>query len=514
MKIKVRINREDNADYFGVNLDSIIDIQFEEYLIGVVATEIGNSNLEACKAQAVASRTYAISRNVLIGQPISDTGNVMAYRAIRTDKNKYPNAYQAIQSTKGQILIYDHTPIRAVYSANNGGQTTSSEERWGSTFPYLISQADPWDAADGHSKKGHGVGLSQLGAIWAGSHGQNYKDILNFYYPNTILVNNYGQEDKTMNVLLNDVAINIIVMAKQHLGHPYVYAGAGQLCTPTNRKAKINSSYPNIINKCQVLNHTGASTCDGCKYNGCRFFDCRGFTYWILKQNNITISAVGATTQYNTASSWSKRGKVEEMPNVVCCVFKYKEESKTMAHTGLHIGNGVIIHCTGSKAGEVQYDAVGGQGWTHFAIPKELYTDDELTNAEKLNILAGLKKGATGLNVSELQQKLNELGYVCGIDGRYGNDTANAVKQFQRAYNLTVDGIAGAITRTLILNLTKNITASIGQTTMPTEQITIPTSTFDEPIVITPIINSNKVNITLDKDLAQALYNELRKLYN
>jgi len=49
-----------------------------------------------------------------------------------------------------------------------------------------------------------------------------------------------------------------------------------------------------------------------------------------------------------------------------------------MKHTGLHIGNGVIIHCTGVKLGEVQYDAVGAQGWTHYAIPNNLYTSKEI----------------------------------------------------------------------------------------------------------------------------------------
>lgn len=499
MKIKIKIGRQDNADYFGVNLDDIVELEFEEYLIGVVASEIGNTSLEACKAQAIASRTYAMSRNVLIGEPISDSANVMAYRAIRNNKNKYPNAYEAVIDTQGEILIYNHEPIRAVYSANNGGCTTSSQERWGSIYPYLIAQDDPWDAADGKAKTGHGVGLSQRGAIYASTNGIDYKTILAFYYPNTILVKNYGKEVKSMNVLLNDRAKAVIQMAEEYLGHPYVYAGAGQLCTPANRKTKINSSYPDIVNKCQVLK--GQKTnCAGCKYNDCRFFDCRGFTYWILKQNNITISAVGATTQYNTASSWIKRGKVSDMPNVVCCVFKYKEDSKTMSHTGLHIGNGVIIHCTGVKLGEVQYDAVGGQGWTHFAIPKELYNDNEIQNAEKLNILTGLKKGNTGLEVTELQQKLNELGYKCAIDGRYGNDTADAIKNFQRAYNLTVDGVAGTITRTLILNFSKN-------------NIEIPVSINDSKITITPIINSNKVSLTLERDIAEILYRELKAIF-
>ena len=503
MNIKLQVNRQENADQFGVNIGDIVNIDFEQFLVGVVASEIGNSNLEACKAQAVAARTYALSRNIAIGNTISDSANIVAFRANRIDKNKYPNTYQAVNETKGQILTYNNEIARTVYSANNGGETTSSEERWGSYFPYLIKQKDPWDAADGNSKKGHGVGLSQKGAIWAGAHGVDYKEILSFYYPNTILKNNYGQEEKSMNVLLNDTAKKIVELAHNCLGYPYVYTGAGQTCTPANRKKKVNSLYPNIVNKCQVLSQK-KSDCTGCKYQGQRFFDCRGFTYWIFNQFNVNISAVGATTQYNTASSWIKRGKIEDMPNVVCSVFKYNASAKNMKHTGLHIGNGVIIHCTDVKAGEVQYDAISNTTWTHFGVPKDLYTESQLAQAEKITIIQGLKKGSTGTNVIELQEKLNQLGYTCDVDGRYGDNTANAVKEFQRKYNLTVDGIAGAITRTLILELTNNKVAVNNSSE---------TSTIEEPVItITPIINSNKVSLTLEKNLAEALYAALKKV--
>ena len=38
----------------------MIGLEFEEYIFGVVATEIGNAPLEACKAQAIAARTNAL----------------------------------------------------------------------------------------------------------------------------------------------------------------------------------------------------------------------------------------------------------------------------------------------------------------------------------------------------------------------------------------------------------------------------------------------------------------------
>jgi len=72
MKINVKITRKENADFFNVKIDDIVEVEFEDYVAAVVASELASGNLEACKAQAVASRTFAISRGVLKGTPISD----------------------------------------------------------------------------------------------------------------------------------------------------------------------------------------------------------------------------------------------------------------------------------------------------------------------------------------------------------------------------------------------------------------------------------------------------------
>ena len=59
-----------------------------------------------------------------------------------------------------------------------------------------------------------------------------------------------------------------------------------------------------------------------------------------------------------------------------------------------------------------------------------------------------LREGDTGENVYALQLRLFELGYYSGrIDGRFGAETTEAVKAFQRANGLTADGIAGSGTQ-------------------------------------------------------------------
>ena len=57
------------------------------------------------------------------------------------------------------------------------------------------------------------------------------------------------------------------------------------------------------------------------------------------------------------------------------------------------------------------------------------------------------KYGSRGQEVKNIQTRLKNWGYYRGnVDGIYGYQTANAVKNFQRKNRLSVDGIAGAKT--------------------------------------------------------------------
>lgn len=258
---------------------------------------------------------------------------------------------------------------------------------------------------------------------------------------------------------MNEKAALIVQLAEDRLGEPYVFGAIGEACTPENRKRRARADYPSIVSRCQVLNGDvksvkrpdgtiDPSCCNGCAWKGKQIYDCRGFTYWILKQVGITISTVGATTQYNTVKDWIQRGNIQNMPNLVCCVFKYRDGK--MQHTGLHVGDGNIIHCsTIVKRGKTT-----DSGWTHYAIPKGLYSEEELTAAgiaaESAAITAEIiKKGCKGESVKQLQNKLLSLGYTLpryGADGSFGAETESAVKQFQHDNGLNEDGIVGPLT--------------------------------------------------------------------
>jgi N-acetylmuramoyl-L-alanine amidase len=59
-----------------------------------------------------------------------------------------------------------------------------------------------------------------------------------------------------------------------------------------------------------------------------------------------------------------------------------------------------------------------------------------------------LKQGSSGGNVWDLQGRLKYLGYYKGtLDGKYGRGTRNSVYNFQKAFGLKGDGIAGPTTR-------------------------------------------------------------------
>ena len=183
MKIKIKITTTENTSYYNVPPGTEIEEDFEQYVAAVVASEIGNAPVEACKAQAVASRSFAY-RYIAKNKSVPDTASsAQAYRA-----NRYSASYQrcidAANATKGQILTYQNAPADTYFCHSNGGHTVSSKEKWGGERVYLPSKPDPYDNG---KKSGHGVGMSQTGAKNAASQGMSYKDILDFYYPGTVL---------------------------------------------------------------------------------------------------------------------------------------------------------------------------------------------------------------------------------------------------------------------------------------------------------------------------------------
>lgn len=122
--------------------------EFEEYIKGVVAAEMpALFEKEALKAQAVSARTYAIRKRNETNRTDIPYDIGQAYITVEQMKQKwgehfdeyYNRISEAVEQTKGQIMVYDNEPILAVFHAESAGKTESAENVWQQQIPYLKS---------------------------------------------------------------------------------------------------------------------------------------------------------------------------------------------------------------------------------------------------------------------------------------------------------------------------------------------------------------------------------------
>jgi stage II sporulation protein D len=245
----------------------INELPLEDYVKDVVAVEIRPDwEMEALKAQAVISRTYALFQKRKNGNSIYHIASSVIDQVY---KGNTPDirVSNAVEETKGEILTFNNSLIEAFYHSTCGGMTEDPEDVFGKSYPYLKSVESPCDLSpyskweknidirdieealnlsdiqelsitsytatqrvkqieirtnSGHTTinatdlrkalgwkslpstnfsisrvedsivfkgkgYGHGVGLCQWGALQMAREGKNYKEILAFYYPGTVI---------------------------------------------------------------------------------------------------------------------------------------------------------------------------------------------------------------------------------------------------------------------------------------------------------------------------------------
>lgn len=164
-------------------LTIINHVDIEDYIKGVVPSEMPSGwCFEAHKAQAIAARSYALAnmgKRASCGYDLKDTPEDQAYGGATAESGR---TNQAVEDTKGIVLIYNLKIIPAYYSASAGGQTVKSSDVWMKNLPYLQS-VPSFD--DNVKKNGHGVGMSQHGANNLAKNGYNAYQILQYFYKGT-----------------------------------------------------------------------------------------------------------------------------------------------------------------------------------------------------------------------------------------------------------------------------------------------------------------------------------------
>ncbi|MEW6584818.1 MAG: SpoIID/LytB domain-containing protein [Nitrospirota bacterium] len=121
----------------------INEIPLEEYIKDVVAVEVSPDwDMEALKAQAVVSRTYALYQKRMNGGALYHLASSTLHQVYKGNNPDVRVSY-AVEETRGEILTYDDSPIEAFYHSTCGGKTEDSEEVFGRGHPYLRPVESP-----------------------------------------------------------------------------------------------------------------------------------------------------------------------------------------------------------------------------------------------------------------------------------------------------------------------------------------------------------------------------------
>lgn len=122
-------------------------VDLETYLRGVVPLELGRgrarSDMEAMKAQAVAARTYAVrhlGRRGHLGFDLFGSVLDQVYGGMGAEDAR---ATEAVEATRGEVLMDGSKVIEAYYHASCGGRTAAVQEVWNAEpRPFLRSVSE------------------------------------------------------------------------------------------------------------------------------------------------------------------------------------------------------------------------------------------------------------------------------------------------------------------------------------------------------------------------------------
>lgn len=125
----------------GSGITAVNHVDMEDYIASVISSEMGsNWPIEALKAQAVASRTFAMYQMERNSEALYDMENTVRSQVYR-GRYEGDRVKEAVDSTRGLIAVYDGAPAGTFYHSSSGGRTENPREVWGrERLPYLASK--------------------------------------------------------------------------------------------------------------------------------------------------------------------------------------------------------------------------------------------------------------------------------------------------------------------------------------------------------------------------------------
>ena len=143
--------------------DKIVNLDLEDYVVGVVACEMPASfDIEALKAMAVAARTFALykiktNKNYKLSTTTKDqcyiTQNQMKKRWGKSYEKNYNKIKSAVEKTKNEYLTYKDKVIISFYFSISNGKTENCENVFSQKLDYLVSVDSSWDKKYSYKEK-------------------------------------------------------------------------------------------------------------------------------------------------------------------------------------------------------------------------------------------------------------------------------------------------------------------------------------------------------------------------
>lgn len=232
--------------------------------------------------------------------------------------------------------------------------------------------------------------------------------------------------------------------ALAQVGKPYWWGTYGKAASKSYYEAK-KKQYPNYYK--WAYN----SSIEGVKVH-----DCIGLIKGYLWCDFPTDTSPAYKSSEDMSAAGMRRkckvkGNINTMPDVVgLLVF-------SEGHVGVYVGGGMVVDARGHSAGVVK-KPITNHKWEEWGVCPLLEYDKEIVSGSTATqeqtkegntveiTFKVLQKGAKGKQVKALQHLLIANGFALpkyGADGSFGNETLAAVKQYQAANGLQVDGSAG-----------------------------------------------------------------------
>jgi len=153
----------DKIKFYNTKTGLVEEVPIDDYIKGVVAAEMpAEFHMEALKAQAVAARTYAISRTIKYNNghpdhklaPLCNGIHCQAYLSFSQlgemkgeswIENYWPKIEEAVNETKGLGIFYNGEIIEPLYHSTSGGRTENVKDVYATELPYLKSVTSPYE---------------------------------------------------------------------------------------------------------------------------------------------------------------------------------------------------------------------------------------------------------------------------------------------------------------------------------------------------------------------------------